>query len=308
MSEPFAHDDSASAVSKWDDLRPADFDAGYLVGDGAARAAYVNGLRDLADFLESRPEIPVPDTGETISLFAAGTAREQRAQVDYAGELLHGLVTDETARGGDLYAERRFGPVTYEMIAVGAGAEFRTGQDVRLAPAQAWEAEDEGLAVAGTVTGVERQDDGTFAYTVHFPGAAGIRHGLAADALEETESPAIRLDDGSAFTIKEAERLLIEAVAGGDRRPGPIGPDANELFKGLSEACEVRTPLLFRQLSPKVVQRERELRGKTPSPAALAANDNPGPFDAPRMPVEFAGSGHVTARSAQQSRRDGPRP
>lgn len=276
MSEPFEYEVAASAISRWEGLRPVDAEPGYVVGDSDQRAGFVSGLRELADFLEDHTDIPVPAARETtLSVFVDGTVPERRAQVEYAGELLGGPVTDHTTLGGHLFAQRHFGPVTFEVAAAGIGAAFRTGQDVWLAPEQAEAAGVAGRAVAGTVTGIERQEDGTFTYAVHFPGVAGDQRGLAAGSLRETEeSPAVRLwngSQGSGFSIKEAEELFIEAWAANS--PG-TGPDPGALLVGLASACEMAIPDLIEQLRPKAEQRKQELHaGKHEHPAALAAND-----------------------------------
>ena len=45
MSEPFAYEAPASAISRWEGLRPADAEPGYVVGDSDQRAGFVSGPR-----------------------------------------------------------------------------------------------------------------------------------------------------------------------------------------------------------------------------------------------------------------------
>jgi hypothetical protein len=87
----------------------------------ASRAAWVAGLRDLADFLEGHPGVPVPPAYHTqdISEFPDGdTDDERRAGVDRAAEAM-GVPAAET-RGGHYKAAAHFGPVTYQIVAIPA--------------------------------------------------------------------------------------------------------------------------------------------------------------------------------------------
>jgi hypothetical protein len=92
----------------------------------ADRAAWVAGLRDLADFLEGHPDIPVPPAYHegVIHEFPDGETDEQRrAGVDRAAEAM-GVPAAET-RGGHYKASVRFGPVAYEVVALPIPAERR---------------------------------------------------------------------------------------------------------------------------------------------------------------------------------------
>jgi hypothetical protein len=85
----------------------------------ANRAAWVAGLRDLADFLEGHPDVPVPPAyhSQVIDEFPDGdTDDERRAGVDRAAEAM-GVPAAET-RGGHYKASVRFGPVGYEVVAI----------------------------------------------------------------------------------------------------------------------------------------------------------------------------------------------
>ncbi|GGV33946.1 hypothetical protein GCM10010182_67210 [Actinomadura cremea] len=81
----------------------------------SARDEYIKGLRDLADFIESHPELPLP-TGSSVGPYVTGTDEEERAEVDRIATIL-----GVTASGDTHYiASRSFGPVTYEAIAIAA--------------------------------------------------------------------------------------------------------------------------------------------------------------------------------------------
>ncbi len=91
--------------------------------DAKVRARFVNGFRALAEFVDTRPELPLPlysfSTGLTV--FAGGSQAEQRAEVDRIAKIL-GVSPCEW---GLYQAERRFcGPVVFRVVAVpGTGDE-----------------------------------------------------------------------------------------------------------------------------------------------------------------------------------------
>jgi len=81
-----------------------------------ARARFINGLRDLANFLGSHFGYPVPDSPAEITIFPDGTDYAQRcAHVDRLALLL-GVVPADSL--GHYCAQRAFGPITYRIVAV----------------------------------------------------------------------------------------------------------------------------------------------------------------------------------------------
>ena len=83
--------------------------------DSEARAAYIAGVRAVADFLEANPAVPIDDhdhLGPWLSAFSdgigAGSAIEIAAAMD-------ATVRHETTYGDYVYLERTFGPVTYRV-------------------------------------------------------------------------------------------------------------------------------------------------------------------------------------------------
>lgn len=68
--------------------------------DPGAKARFTRALRDLAGYLDRNPAIPVPKTGETITVHASPAGDGGRAQVDHIAALLDASIRDETARGG----------------------------------------------------------------------------------------------------------------------------------------------------------------------------------------------------------------
>ena len=89
--------------------------------DPGAKARFTRALRDLADYLDRNPAIPVPKTGETITVHASCADYGGRAQVDHIAQLLDVGIRDETARGGHYWAVRQFGPIGYEIVAITTG-------------------------------------------------------------------------------------------------------------------------------------------------------------------------------------------
>jgi hypothetical protein len=89
----------------------------------AHRGAAIAGLRELADFLDANPDVPVDLYGWTFHAFPrAETDAAARAAVDQAAAVLNVPVTDDTARAGHYYARRMFGPVTYAVVHIPAEA------------------------------------------------------------------------------------------------------------------------------------------------------------------------------------------
>jgi hypothetical protein len=86
--------------------------------DPGAKARFTHALRDLADYLDRNPAIPVPKTGETITVHTSSADYGGRAQVDHIARLLDADIRDETAHGGHYWAVRQFGPIGYEIAAI----------------------------------------------------------------------------------------------------------------------------------------------------------------------------------------------
>jgi len=90
----------------------------HCTTDPGARARFIRALRDLADYLDRHPAIPVPKTGQTLTLHASYADYGGRAQVDHIAQLLDAGIRDETAHGGHYWATRQFGPIGYEIVAI----------------------------------------------------------------------------------------------------------------------------------------------------------------------------------------------
>jgi hypothetical protein len=84
--------------------------------DSAVRAALINGLRALADYLESNPEVPAPAYPVVYTFPAAGDWPQMRAEIDATAARLG--VNAHLAEGGHYIAVRSFGPVEYRAVAI----------------------------------------------------------------------------------------------------------------------------------------------------------------------------------------------
>lgn len=80
-----------------------------------ARARFINGLRDLANFLGAHFGFPVPDAIEMTVFVDGDDYAERCAQVDRLALLLG---TTTVASLGHYCTERSFGPISYRVVAV----------------------------------------------------------------------------------------------------------------------------------------------------------------------------------------------
>jgi len=93
--------------------------AGAELRAAADRAAWVAGLRDLADFLAAHPDVPVPPAYHscTLHVFPEGDSDDdRRAETDRAAGVL-GTAAAETG-GGHYKATRSFGPVEFALVVI----------------------------------------------------------------------------------------------------------------------------------------------------------------------------------------------
>jgi hypothetical protein len=80
------------------------------------RAALIGGLRDLADYLESNPEVPAPIYSYVYAFPPNSDWAEMCAEIDAVAALLG--VPPRLTDGGHYIAVRSFGPVEYEAAAI----------------------------------------------------------------------------------------------------------------------------------------------------------------------------------------------
>jgi hypothetical protein len=83
------------------------------------RAKVIGGLRQLADWLDAHPGVPVSPYGWDLSIYPQHDDDAARAaEVDRIAAILGVTVTDQTPNGGHYTASRTFGLITYEAVHV----------------------------------------------------------------------------------------------------------------------------------------------------------------------------------------------
>ena len=84
--------------------------------DSTERAALISGLRCLADYLESSPEVPAPVYSDVLTFPPDGDWMVMRAEIDAIAARLD-VIARETV-GGHYVATRSFGPIGYRAVAI----------------------------------------------------------------------------------------------------------------------------------------------------------------------------------------------
>jgi hypothetical protein len=84
--------------------------------DSTERAALISGLRGIAEYLESNPEIPTPIYTTVHTFPPAGEWSWMCDEIDAIAAFL-GVATHVTP-GGHYTAVRTFGPVEYRAVAI----------------------------------------------------------------------------------------------------------------------------------------------------------------------------------------------
>jgi hypothetical protein len=93
--------------------------------DPATRQAFITGLRDLADYLDRHPAVPVPRYGTEIHLCASSADDGGCAQVNQFARQLGVAAPQRISSSGHYEAVRSFGPVGYRMLAISDAAMAR---------------------------------------------------------------------------------------------------------------------------------------------------------------------------------------
>jgi hypothetical protein len=85
----------------------------------AQRKELITGLRALADFLESNPDVPVPAYTDVLVFPPSASDAEKRREID--------VIASRIGSGTEIYSSyrhyqtsRRFGPVQYRAVAIPA--------------------------------------------------------------------------------------------------------------------------------------------------------------------------------------------
>jgi hypothetical protein len=96
--------------------------------DPARRAALIAGLRDMADFLESNPDVPSPpDTVVFVFPKLDTSDRERRAEIDAIASRIFTQAHDTSH--GHYVASRFFGPVEYRAVSIDHETHRNPGEE-----------------------------------------------------------------------------------------------------------------------------------------------------------------------------------
>jgi hypothetical protein len=87
--------------------------------DSTERAALIFGLRELAGFLESNPDVPAPAYTDLLVFPPPAPDAEKRRQIDVIASRI-GSVAETFSAYRHYQTSRRFGPVEYRAVAIPA--------------------------------------------------------------------------------------------------------------------------------------------------------------------------------------------
>jgi hypothetical protein len=87
-------------------------------GDDKERLRLIAGLRDLADFLDRNPEVPVPWRTDLVAFPPEGSDAEMFAEIDAIAERIGVAASDADSPAGHYSAVRGFGSVQYRAVAI----------------------------------------------------------------------------------------------------------------------------------------------------------------------------------------------
>lgn len=82
------------------------------------RARLINGLHDLAEFLDQNPGVPAPRWADLMVFPSNRSDAEMFTDVDVIAELIGTTASDADSPAGHYTAARHFGPVQYRAIAI----------------------------------------------------------------------------------------------------------------------------------------------------------------------------------------------
>jgi hypothetical protein len=83
------------------------------------RRQLITGLRVLADFLESNPEVPAPSFADVLVFPPFSSDAENRREIDVIAARI-GSETHTSSKHRHYIASRMFGPVEYRAVAIPA--------------------------------------------------------------------------------------------------------------------------------------------------------------------------------------------
>lgn len=89
----------------------------YYANDGE-RHRFIAGLHDLAEFLDTNPDVPAPCRTDVLVFPPDGTDVEMFAEIDTIAGRIGTTTTDADSPHGHYRAVRDFGPVHYRAVAI----------------------------------------------------------------------------------------------------------------------------------------------------------------------------------------------
>ena len=93
------------------------------------RVRLIAGLRDLADFLDQNPRVPVPWGTDVLVFPAEASDAEMFAEIDTIAKLIGSTASDADSPRGHYSAVRNFGPVQYRAVAIPHSARDNEGDE-----------------------------------------------------------------------------------------------------------------------------------------------------------------------------------
>ncbi len=98
-------------------------------GNDEERVRLIAGLRDLANFLDQNPDVPVPWRADVLVFPTEASDAEMFAEIDTIAELIGSTASDTDSPRGHYSAVRDFGPVQYRAVAIPHSARKNEGSE-----------------------------------------------------------------------------------------------------------------------------------------------------------------------------------
>lgn len=98
-------------------------------GNDEERVRLIAGLRDLANFLDQNPDVPVPWRADVLVFPTEESDAEMFAEIDTIAELIGSTASDTDSPRGHYSAVRDFGPVQYRAVAIPHSARKNEGSE-----------------------------------------------------------------------------------------------------------------------------------------------------------------------------------
>jgi hypothetical protein len=87
-------------------------------GNDEERVRLIAGLRDLANFLDQNPDVPVPWRADVLVFPTDASDAEMFAEIDTIAALIGSAASDTDSPRGHYSTVRNFGPMQYRAIAI----------------------------------------------------------------------------------------------------------------------------------------------------------------------------------------------